>query len=281
MYYHEDDRGFPSQSKERLARWVGPSQDCGDFMTSDLLDAETGQLIKRSVTRSALDTNNINLRAEFELLASVEGEEEGNGADGLLDRNTNLHSRLTSANELGLPAALNPTESRIPKFSPAELLGLSFLKQQEDGTMIRAKVTKKINDLDAQNHQNIKMLLEVGDDNGHEEIIGYLDLCDVIEAQHQREKENPEAHFLFEEILGHEGPIRPGMDTYNGFMWNLKVLWGDGTTTTEPLDVVAKDDPITCAKYGLKNDLLDLPGWRQFRRLAKREQKMKRMAKHV
>jgi hypothetical protein len=90
VYYHEDERKFPSQSKERLGRWVGPAMDCGDFMTFDIIDAITGKLVKRSVTRSALDPNNVNLRAEFELLASVEGEELGNGADGLLDRDAKL-----------------------------------------------------------------------------------------------------------------------------------------------------------------------------------------------
>jgi hypothetical protein len=233
------------------------------------------------VTRSALDPNNVNLRAEFELLASVEGEELGNGADGLLDRDAKLRPCLTSANGLGLPAALNPAEARLPRFSPAELIGLTFLKEQEDGTMIRAKVTKKINDLDTQNHQNIKMLLEIGDEHGHEELIGYIELCDIIDEQHKKERENPDAQFLFEEIIAHEGPLRPGMKGYNGSMWNIKVKWADGTTTMEPLELVAKDDPISCAAYGLKNELLDLPGWRRFRRLARREQKMKRMANHV
>jgi hypothetical protein len=42
-------------------------------------------------------------------------------------------------------------------------LGLSFLKETEDGTRIRAKVIKKKNDMDAQNQKNIKMLIEVGE----------------------------------------------------------------------------------------------------------------------
>jgi hypothetical protein len=40
----------------------------------------------------------------------------------------------------------DPVEFNLPKFSPYELLGLSFLKETEDGTMIRAKVTNRIND---------------------------------------------------------------------------------------------------------------------------------------
>jgi hypothetical protein len=48
----------------------------------------------------------------------------------------------------------------------------------------RAKVNKKITDLDSQNHHNIIMLIEVGED-GYEEILTYTELCDIIEQQHE------------------------------------------------------------------------------------------------
>jgi hypothetical protein len=73
---------------------------------------------------------------------------------------------LRSTADFFVPAA----EFNLPKFSPKQLLGLPFLKEMEDGTMIRAKVTDKLNDLDAQKQKNIKMLLEVGED-GYEEIV--------------------------------------------------------------------------------------------------------------
>jgi hypothetical protein len=52
------------------------------------------------------------------------------------------------------------------------------------------------------------------------------------------------------------------------------VEWETGEVTTEPFKIVSADDPVTCAIYAFKNDLLDLPGWRQFKRIAKREKKM-------
>lgn len=277
VYFRDEDRHFPSKSRERLGRWCGPAENCGDILTFNILDAETGYIVKKAECRSALDPANVNLRAEFELFESVEGE----GKDALPDKNSKLRPRLKSVSQQNLPASQNPAEIRLPQFSPAELLGMTFLKQQEDGTMIRAKVTKKINDLDAENHENIKMLIEVGDEGGYEELIGYLDLCDAIEEQHRLEKENPNAHWEFVDIVGHTGPLKKGDKGYNGSMYNIDILWGNGETTPEPLNVFAKDDPITCAKYALKHGLLDLPGWRRFRRLAKREQKMKRMAKHI
>ena len=75
---------------------------------------------------------------------------------------------------------------KVPRFWPNELLGLTFLRDTENGETIRAKVTRKILDCDAENHQNIKMLLSCGDD-AYEEIIGYNELSDIIERQHQAE----------------------------------------------------------------------------------------------
>ena len=51
----------------------------------------------------------------------------------------------------------------------------------------------------------------------------------------------------------------------------------DGECTFEPLDIIGKDDPITCALYAKQNNLLDEPGWKRFKRLATREVKFQRM----
>jgi hypothetical protein len=40
------------------------------------------------------------------------------------------------------------------------------------------------------------------------------------------------------------------------------VKWEDGSVTTEPLAIVASDDPVSCAIYAKKNDLLESPGWK-------------------
>ncbi len=261
VYYLESDqRHFPSSGKERLGRWVGPAEDSGDIMTFKIIDVETGKLVVHSVTRSALDPTSVNLRAEFALLLTVEGEEDAEmDTFGLTDPKPQARGRLQATSEL-IPAAENPLETRIPNFSPDEMVGLHFLKQQEDGTMIGAKVKQKTNDLEAQNHQNIKMLVKVGDEDGYEEIMSYVDLCDVVEGQHKQESENPNAQFMFQDIIGHEGPLSKDHKDYNGSMWNLRVMWQDGSITTEPLNMVAADDPISCTKYAIKHDLLEQPG---------------------
>ena len=39
------------------------------------------------------------------------------------------------------------------------------------------------------------------------------------------------------------------------------VEWETGEITDEPLSLIAADDPVTCAEYAKKHDLLPLDGW--------------------
>ena len=54
--------------------------------------------------------------------------------------------------------------------------------------------------------------------------------------------------------------------------------WENGEITSEPLNVIAADDPVICAIYADENNLLELPGWKRFRTIAKKRKKMSRMA---
>jgi hypothetical protein len=51
------------------------------------------------------------------------------------------------------------------------------------------------------------------------------------------------------------------------------IEWENGETTTEPLRLIAADNPVMCAIYARHNNLLDLPGWKRFKGLAKRQRK--------
>jgi hypothetical protein len=58
---------------------------------------------------------------------------------------------------------INPSDFKMPQFSTDELLGKTFVRKLDDGTSYRATVLHKIQDLDAENHANIKVLVELGD----------------------------------------------------------------------------------------------------------------------
>jgi hypothetical protein len=61
MYYHDDNSPFPSASKECCGRWVGISENLGNFMTFKILTDDTHKIIYHSNLRLARDPNAWNL----------------------------------------------------------------------------------------------------------------------------------------------------------------------------------------------------------------------------
>ena len=57
--------------------------------------------------------------------------------------------------------------------------------------------------------------------------------------------------------------------------------WDTGETTWEPLRVIAKDDPVSCARYAKDNGLLSTPGWKQFRRFTKPNKRFVRALRQI
>jgi hypothetical protein len=81
--------------------------------------------------------------------------------------------------------------------------------------------------------------------------------------------------------MGHQGPLLRHDKDYNGSRFNVLVEWENGEITTEPLSVIAADDPVTCAVYAREHDLLDVEGWKRFRNLAMREKHFLRLVKQA
>ena len=70
-------------------------------------------------------------------------------------------------------------------------------------------------------------------------------------------------------ISTHQGPLTPKDPNYDGSAWILLVNWEDGSTAYEPLNMIAKDAPDMCARYGLDNNLLAFDGCKKLCRRAK------------
>ena len=81
----------------------------------------------------------------------------------------------------------------------------------------------------------------------------------------------------FKRITAHKRPLRQDLPNYNVSLCNVVIEWENGEITSEPLSVIAADDPVTCALHGDENNLLDQPGWKRFKQLAIRNNKMLRM----
>ena len=60
--------------------------------------------------------------------------------------------------------------------------------------------------------------------------------------------------------MAHEGPLDHPSPSYKGSKYNVMIEWENGEITSEPLSMIAADDPITCAIYARNNNLLDAEG---------------------
>ena len=85
-----------------------------------------------------------------------------------------------------------------------------------------------------------------------DEIMAYNDILELISRQY-KEEQDPEWLWTFKKIKAHQGPLMSNSPHYKGSSYNVLVQWEDGSSTYEPLDIIAKDDPVTCAGYALMN----------------------------
>ena len=136
------------------------------------------------------------------------------------------------------------------------------------------RLTDFENDLET-NKERIKYLCVLNNDD-REELLTYNQIVDLL----TKDAENP-VLWKFQRIVSVQGPIKPGHKDYNGSSHNVMVEWSDGEVTTIPLDALAADDPVTCVQYAIDNGLLDTPGWKLFKGIAKHDKKYFRMAKQA
>jgi hypothetical protein len=175
---------------------------------------------------------------------------------------------------------IDPLKVKLPKFSPDELLGITFLRDTDNGQTFRAKVVSKIKDRDAENHQNLKFLCVLGD-NDYNEILTYQELSNIIEEQHTAEEEGTQESWTFKSMTDHQGPMSSKHKDYKGTLYNVLVKWEDGYETYEPLDIIMKDDPITVAQYAEDHGLLDTAGWKKLKQFGKNKKTFARLFKQA
>ena len=113
------------------------------------------------------------------------------------------------------------------------------------------------------------------DDNAYEEIITYNELMDFI----QKNMENDDIVWVFQRIIGHQSPLKLNDPKYMGSRFKIRIKWENGEITYEPLDIIAADNPVTCAIYTRKNSLLDELGWTSFWHFANCEKHLLHLVK--
>ena len=101
--------------------------------------------------------------------------------------------------------------------------------------------------------------------------MSYVQILDHLDQQEQQED-----LYKFRAITGHQGPLSPQDENCKGSKYNVMVEWETGEMTDEPLSFVGADDPVTCAEYAKKHDLLHLDGWKRLKHIAKNKKQLTR-----
>ena len=155
----------------------------------------------------------------------------------------------------------------MPVVDPNDIVGCTFLMTpQEDGQRFRARIVRAIEDHErhlARDEDRLHFLCSVNDDQ-FEEVMSYNDLLASLEADGETD-----IVWKFRRITAHQGPLTPKDKDWNGSKYNVMVEWENGEITTEPLSIIAADDPVTCAIYARDHSLLHLEGWKRFKGIAK------------
>ena len=120
VYYKTEDSSFPSQSTEKLGRFVGIAEHVGHALTFKVLKDDSMKVIYRSRIRSATKITDKNQRAETsEPPADILKSKHNHGTD----------SEATT----------------MATFDPIDLIGRTFLKlPEDDGQRFRARIIEAI-----------------------------------------------------------------------------------------------------------------------------------------
>jgi hypothetical protein len=181
-------------------------------------------------------------------------------------------------NQFAPPTIAPPT---LPAFQCSDLIGSLFLDSPfEDGTQHWVRVTNAIADhIDTVNNHpdKVKFLLE-SSTGQYEKILTYLEVPYFLndEDDHNIEQEIFSLTKV-KDIIGPQCPLTQQDTLYKGNKYNVQVEWEDGDITYIPLNVLAADDPVSCAIFAMRRDLLHLTGWKQFRRLAREHEEIKQL----
>ena len=283
VYYRidssEPDLNFPSSSNEKKGYWVRFADNQDDRLTWRILTEDTQTIIIRSGVRSALRTTT------NQHLASPSGEgttlpfpipypqQSTNSLplDTLDESTPNFEQFVNSQSGEDEDNPIPMANIDIPN-----LLGRSFhLPPEDNGEYHMAKI------IDIDDHgqplEDIKFKLKINKDQA-EEIMSYNQLIDYIQKGTDAE-ENPDSLFKFIDIVAHQGPLESTDPDHKGSKYNVMVELESGEVTYEPLALISKDDPITCAVYAKKHDLLDTTGWKHLKRYAKTSKRLIRAVK--
>jgi hypothetical protein len=288
VYYKIDDNPFPSESREAKGPFVGISEHVCHAMTFKILPNDTKKCIHGSGVRTAFDPTIPNLQANLfdgEIDAPIErfiqsknDDDESNNPTGQMpviepyDHDYDKEEDPKSEEPADDPAD-NASNDAAPT---TDIIGKTFVMEpRDDGQRFRAKIVEAIEHHEDQQrqhpkHQKFRCLVNHNQD---EEIFGFNEIVQFI-----GQDDDDTTVWKYRSIKAHEGPLKKSHPNYKGSLYNVLIKWENGEVTSEPLTIIAADDPVSCAIYGKKAGLLEHDGWKRFKSIAKQQKKLFCMA---
>ncbi|HEY9706866.1 MAG TPA: reverse transcriptase domain-containing protein, partial [Oculatellaceae cyanobacterium] len=253
------DTNLPSypHSKERLGHWVGIAHNVGDALTYKILTKDM-TVIARSTMRPAYHPGQENL-------CQAEGESSGVFMENFKPPAVGPPVYLEPEELHQMPIVdplMEASKKPVVHIQPEHIVGLQFIKNH-NGFPHRAKVTEQMED-------GSKYLVALGDGE-REEILTYNEIMDYVETQLAQDPDDQA--WTFDEVLDHK--------KNNEGKFEILVHWTTGEETWEPLAWIADQDPITIAEYAKRHNLLDVPGWKRFKRYIENKKKYIRAVRQI
>ena len=249
---------YPSEPSEEIGYFVGFSENVGHSHTFKILTEDTRKIIHRSRVRKASELPNKRLKIP------AKKEEE-------------------TSTELTSPGKPKMYIRSISDFYPdrplatldfSDLIGKTILPKtpDEDGEKLIEEIIKVHDDhmKGMQRHPDaIRLRVKCGDEE-YNKIVDYNEALQFIEEQ----QPDGDGNYAFKRIIDHEGPFEKGKGNWMGSKYNLLVEYDDGQIQWTKMDNLIPFANSALAAYGKAHNLLDKPGWKRFKRAARRQERM-------
>ena len=126
---YRTNSSFPD-SKERLAHWITSAEHCGDALTYIIRDAESGELLVRSVMR-AIDKNHPNFRSIKESMSPKQPKDQG-------------ECSVPSVESSGNPVVIDPTDLMGVSYKNLEGEECSVQSYDKESSTFRVTITSPV-----------------------------------------------------------------------------------------------------------------------------------------
>jgi hypothetical protein len=171
----------------------------------------------------------------------------------------------------------NPQASNGVVFNSVDLVGKTFQMDTEED-VVQAQIVKLLQIYEGKIEDNpscLKFLLSVNNEKA-EEVITNSKLLEYL-VKH----EQSDVVWKFKYIVCHEGPLKPGKSEFKHSPYHRMIEWEPGEITTEPLQLIASDDPVTWELYAKEKNFLDWLGRKRFKKITKWEKLSNCMVNHA